>query len=173
VRIIVVVDLEKQQANRMVDEGLQNDYKKIRQKLPPHIGSLCCGGHNSKSATIANLIALNYSMTVRFDRRLEDIEKLAAKMQRSKPGKQPGLQQSIVQKETVSLCMFHLQEFMSTLKKENRDDVLIVASEFGCQLLLTYALGISIDAIHAFNVNAGSVILLDIHDMTSMNKIHF
>ncbi|MCC7030031.1 MAG: hypothetical protein IT257_06980, partial [Chitinophagaceae bacterium] len=111
-RIIVVVDLEKQQANRMVDEGLQNDYKKIRQKLPPLIGSLCCGGHNSKSATIANLIALNYSMTVRFDRRLEDIEKLAAKMQRSKPGKQPGLQQSIVQKENVSLCMFHLQEFM-------------------------------------------------------------
>ena len=170
-RIIVVVDLAKQVSERVVNEGLQPDYKKIRQKLPSGIESIYCGGHNGSSANVAHLIALDYSLKIRIDKHLEDIEKLGKKM--NKADKKQPLQQKIHQQETVSHCMFHLQEYISSMKIQKQNNILIVSNEFGCQLLLTYALGISIDAVHAFNINAGSVILLDIHDMTAMNKIHF
>lgn len=172
-RIIVVVDLAKNKSNRVISDGLQLDFRKIRRKLPAGIEYLYCGGYNTSSSDIANLISLEYATKVRIDRRLQDIEKYGEKLHGIHSRKSLKLQNMIYQKETVSLCMFHLQEYIIYLKKLNRDNVLLVTNEFGCQLLLTYALGISIDSIHSFSVNPGSVILLDIHDMTSMNKIHF
>ena len=172
-RIILVSDLTKPYSKGPVDGELHPDYKKIRQKIPSGIDYLVCGGYNTGSATIANLLALDFALNVSVDSRLGDIEKLNEKLNSLQHLKKQRFQKKIAHQETLSLCMYHLQEYIHRVKKLKPRNVLMVMNEFGCQLLLTYALGISTDAIPSFNVNAGSVIMLDIHDMSSMNKIHF
>lgn len=171
-RIVLVVDLAKKVSDKLLDDGLDLNYKKIKRKLPTHIDYLYCGGMHESSTNIANLLSLEKDMKVRIDKRLQEIEKYSTKLLKTKQKKESHIKNIILQKELISLCMFHLQEFILELKSEQKDNVVIVCNEFGCQLLITYALGISIDAVHSFSINPGSVILLDIHDMTSMNKIH-
>ncbi len=173
VRIIVVVDLARQTKEAIVQEGLLTDYKKIRQKIPEAREYIYCSGYNGESATLANLLALDLKLSVQFNRRLEDIEKYSHKLARVDRYTSPAVQSMVQHQETLSLCMFHLQQFIHHLKENKQNNILVVTNAFGCRLLLTYALGISTDAVDTFHVNAGSVILLDIHDMSSMNKIHF